>query len=116
MRLVTSDGRIATMELGYAFPSSELKRHCSYLRVGPEGSAAIWTDGRATFTAADGSTQTALFDVDSDPLYGVFVDRVAATLDHRFEGLPQIGDLEDSMAVIWEAYEHARQEGAHGCS
>lgn len=110
MRLVTSDGRIATLELGYAFPNSGLKRHCSYLRIGPQGAATIWTDGRATFTAADGSTQSARFNVDSDPLYGVFVERVAATLDRGFEGLPSIDDLEAAMVVIWEAYAYGRQE------
>jgi len=113
MRLVTGDGRIATLELGYAFPSSGLKRHCSYLRIGPQGAATIWTDGQATFTATDGSTETARFNVDSDPLYGVFVDRVAASLARGFEGLPSIADLEAAMVVIWEAYAHGRQERLH---
>jgi hypothetical protein len=29
MTLTTADGRIAAIEVGYAFPGSPLKRHCS---------------------------------------------------------------------------------------
>src|SRR3954471_20955318 len=48
MTLTTADGRIATIEVGYAFPGSPLKRHCSFLRVGAEGAASIWSDGSAS--------------------------------------------------------------------
>lgn len=113
MRIVTGAGQIATLEMGYAFPDSGLKRYCNYLRIGPRGAAAIGTDGHATFTGTDGSTETARFDVDSDPLYGVFVERVAATLDRGFEGMPRVADLEAAMAVIWEAYDYGRDKGNH---
>lgn len=115
MTLTTADGRIATIEVGYAFPGSPLKRHCAFTRIGAAGMATIWSDGRASFTSVDGVTQTASIDVDSDPLYAPFVDQVAAQLGRGFVELPRIGDLEATMAVIWDAYAYGRQErtGVH---
>src|SRR3954447_4846204 len=111
MTLTTADGRIATIEVGYAFPGSPLKRHCSFMRIGAAGTATIWSDGHASFSSVDGVTETALIDVDSDPLYGLFVDQVAVQLGGGFGELPRISDLETTMAVIWDAYAHGRQEG-----
>src|SRR3954471_7169253 len=115
MTLTTADGRIATIEVGYAFPGSPLKRHCSFMRIGAAGTATIWSDGHASFSSVDGVTETALVDVDSDPLYGLFVDQVAEQLGRGFVELPRISDLESTMAVIWDAYAHGRQErtGVH---
>ena len=39
MTLTTADGRIATIEVGYAFPGSPLKRHCSFMRIGAAGTS-----------------------------------------------------------------------------
>jgi predicted dehydrogenase len=113
MTLTTADGRIATIEVGYAFPGSPLKRHCSFMRIGVAGTATIWTDGNASFTSVDGATETALLNVDSDPLYAVFVDQVAEQLERGFVELPRISDLETTMVVIWDAYAHD-QEGRTG--
>lgn len=111
MTLTTADGRIATIEVGYAFPGSPLKRHCSFMRIGSKGTATIWSDGNASFTSVNGVTETAVLVVDSDPLYAAFVDRVADQLESGFEGLPRISDLESTMAVIWDAYAYGRQGG-----
>ena len=115
MTLTTADGRIATIEVGYAFPGSPLKRHCSFMRIGAAGTATIWSDGTASFTSVDGVTETAVIDVDSDPLYGLFVDQVAEQLGRGFVELPRISDLEATMAVIWDAYAHGRKRrtGVH---
>lgn len=110
LTMTTPDGRIATIETGYAFPSSPLKRHCSYLRIGAHGIASIGTDGTATFTSTEGTTETTQFDVDSDPLYSVFVDAVADGLASGWTGLPGIRDLEATMEVVWAAYASARRE------
>lgn len=109
MTMTTADGRIATIEVGYAFPGSPLKRHCSFTRIGAAGIATIWSDGNASFTSVDGVTQTALLVVDSDPLYAAFVDQVAEQLGRGFPDLPRISDLETTMAVIWDAYVYGRQ-------
>src|SRR6478672_7450302 len=113
MTMTTPDGRIATIEVGYAFPESPLKRHCSFTRIGTAGIATIWSDGNASFTSIDGVTETAVIVVDSDPLYGTFVDQVAEQLGRGFPDLPRISDLETTMAVIWDAYEYGRQESPH---
>jgi hypothetical protein len=82
------------------------------MRIGAEGTATVWSDGRASFTSVRGSTETSNLDVDSDPLYAPFVNRVAEELSQGFAGLPGISDLEATMAVIWEAYSLARK-GSH---
>jgi predicted dehydrogenase len=110
--LTTPDGREAIVEVGYAFPQSELKRYCSYSSAGEAGFASIDTDGSATFTSLDGRTERAAMDVDSDPLYDPFVRRVARTLGEGFRGLPTLGELEDVMRIIWRAYQ-AHREGLH---
>jgi predicted dehydrogenase len=110
--LTTSDRREAIVEVGYAFPQSDLKRYCSYSSAGEAGFAAIDTAGSATFTSLDGRTERATLDVDSDPLHDPFVRQVARTLGEGFRGLPTLGELEDAMRIIWRAYQ-AHREGLH---
>jgi predicted dehydrogenase len=110
--LTSPDGREAIVEVGYAFPHSELKRYCSYSSAGKAGFASIDTDGSATFTSVDGRTERAAIDVDSDPLYDPFVRQVARTLGEGFRGLPTLGELDDVMRIIWRAYQ-AHREGLH---
>ncbi len=112
--LTTPDGREAIIEVGYAFPHSELKRHCSYTSAGPAGFAAIDSDGSATFTTVDGRTERAVLDVDSDPLYAPFVRQVARTLGEGFRGLPTLSELGDVMRIIWGAYRADHRTGHHG--
>ena len=110
--LTTQDGGEAVVEVGYAFPQSQLKRYCSYSSAGEAGFASVDTDGSATFTPLDGRTERAVLDVDSDPLYDPFVRDVARTLGEAFGGLPTLGELEDAMRIIWRAYQ-AHREGSH---
>ncbi len=112
--LTTPDGREAIIEVGYAFPHSELKRACSYSSAGEAGYASIDSDGLATFTTLGGRTDRAVIDVDSDPLYDPFVRRVARTLGEDFRGLPTLGELEDVMRIIWGAYDADQRAGHHG--
>lgn len=111
LTLTTVDGRVATIQVGYAFPASPLQRHCAYMRIGAEGAATIWSDGSASFTSTSGLTETSQLNVDSDPLYEPFVNKVADQLNHGFEGLPGIQDLEATMTVIWDAYSKAGRGG-----
>jgi predicted dehydrogenase len=110
LTLTTPDGRIGTVQVGYAFPGSPLKRHCAYMRIGAGGTATVWSDGTASFTSVGGVTESARIDVDSDPLYGLFIRQVAEQLDDGFRGLPGIRDLEATMTIIWDAYAQARGE------
>ncbi|PYY39703.1 Gfo/Idh/MocA family protein [Curtobacterium sp. MCPF17_046] len=101
MVLTTSTGREAIVEVGYAFPDSPLKRYCSFTAAGTNGFASVDTTGSATFTDNGGTTTAATFNVDSDPLYDVFVNAVADTLGNGFAGLPTLAELVATMEVIW---------------
>jgi predicted dehydrogenase len=112
--LTTPDHREAIVEVGYAFPQSNLQRYCSYSSAGEAGFASIDSQGSAIFTATDGHTERADLVVDSDPLYDPFVRRVARTLSEGFRGMPTLGELEDAMRIIWRAYETDREGLPHG--
>jgi predicted dehydrogenase len=112
--LATPDDREAIIEVGYAFPHSNLKRYCSYSSAGDAGFASIESDGSASFTSHDGRTERAVIDVDSDPLYDPFVRQVARTLGEAFRGLPTLCELEDVMRIIWRIYDANVEEGRHG--
>ena len=101
MVLTTDAGREAIVEVGYAFPDSPLKRYCSFTAAGSNGFASIDTTGAAIFTDLDGTTTTEALNVDSDPLYGVFVNGVADALATGFVGLPTLTELVATMEVIW---------------
>jgi predicted dehydrogenase len=116
--LAGDDGSEAIIEVGYAFPSSPAKRYCSFTSAGADGYVDVGTSGDVAFThAADGVTESSTIDVDSDPLYDVFVRRVADTWTEGFAGLPTLDDLADTMSLIWAAYEWspiASTEVSHG--
>lgn len=108
MVLTTTDGREAIIEVGYAFPDSPLKRYCSFTVAGSNGFGSIDTTGSATFTDRQGTTTTAMLNVDSDPLYEVFVDAVADALATGFAGLPTLTELAATMEAIWSPDEATR--------
>ena len=112
--ITTPDGREAIVEVGYAFPGSPLKRYCSFTSVGEAGFASVDSDGSATFTALDGTTESTrsmwtatLFTIRS-------CGSVARTLEDGFRGLPTLAQLEDVMRPIWQAYDdqHGGREHA----
>ncbi|MEU1802987.1 Gfo/Idh/MocA family oxidoreductase [Streptomyces sp. NPDC019937] len=116
--LAGDDGSEAIIEVGYAFPSSPAKRYCSFTSAGSEGYVDVGTSGHVSFTRAlDGVTESSTIDVDSDPLYDVFVRQVADTWADGFAGLPTLADLADTMSLIWAAYgrsSYASLEVSHG--
>jgi predicted dehydrogenase len=101
MVLTTNTGREAIVEVGYAFPDSPLKRYCSFTAAGTNGFASVDTTGAAMFTDRSGTTTSTILEVDSDPLYEVFVDGVADTLLDGFGGLPTLAELVATMEIIW---------------
>lgn len=111
--LTTPEGREAIVEVGYAFPSSALKRYCSFTSAGDAGFATVDSNGTATFTSTDGTTEVGNFNVDSDPLYDPFVRSVARTLEDGFRGLTTLAQLEDVMRPIWRAYDDKRGGNKH---
>ncbi|MFF2486221.1 Gfo/Idh/MocA family protein [Microbacterium sp. NPDC058062] len=112
MILTTKTGREAIVEVGYAYPDSGLKRYCSFTAAGSNGFASVDTTGGASFTDNAGNTTTALLEVDSDPLYEVFVDEVADTLAAGFTGMPTLAELVTTMEIIWSGA--VSEEVSHG--
>ncbi len=91
--LKTADDRIATIEVQYAFPRSPLKRHCLFMRIGPNGMAATWAYGRASLTDVSGATVDEVINVDCDPLNAPFIDAAVDRLADGFAEMPTISDL-----------------------
>ncbi|WP_308797850.1 Gfo/Idh/MocA family protein [Agromyces silvae] len=104
MILTTEDGRSATVELGYVFPSAAAKRHVSMTLAGEDGFVSIGAGGDVSLTRADGTIERARIDVDSDLLFRDFVAEVAESFDAGFAALPQIDDLVAAMEVVDLAY------------
>ena len=103
MILITATGREAIIEVGYAYPDSGLKRYCSFTAAGSNGFASVDTTGGASFTDNAGNTTSAVLEVDSDPLYEVFVDAVADSLGTGFAGMPTLAELVTAMEMIWSS-------------
>lgn len=104
MLLATADGRSATVELGYVFPSAAAKRHVTLSLAGDDGFVDIGADGGVCVTRADGVIDRDRIDLDSDLLFPDFVAQIAESLDARFATLPQIDDLVAAMEVVDVAY------------
>jgi predicted dehydrogenase len=104
MLLTTENGRSATIELGYVFPSAAAKRQVNISLAGEDGFVHIGTEGDVALTRGDGVPERERIDVDSDLLFGDFVAEVAASFDAGFATLPQIDDLVAAMEVVDVAY------------
>ena len=102
--LESASGRSALIETGYLFPDSPRKREISYYASSPEGYLSVGDDGTAVLTTASGASHVERVNVDSDPLYGLFVRRVVSALGENFAGLPTLRDLEYVMRVVDKVY------------
>lgn len=99
--LIRTPAAEAIVEVGYSFPPSPLKRHTSFATRGRDGFASIDPSGAASFVGEDGTTATALLDLDTDALYRRFTAEAARALPEGFAGLPTLQDLLAAMRVIW---------------
>jgi len=113
--MTAADGTVATVETGYTFPSGRIQQR--------EFSFAVSSDANYYTSAGDGMLLSRRRDpedrrrtmvplrLDTDPYYGVFVDRVLA--DVR-AGLPPVASLVEAEAVarvLDAAYASARHGG-----
>ena len=71
-------------------------------------------DEKPLCAPVDSHTERAVIDVDSDPCTDPFVRGVAQTLDEGFRGPPTVGQLEDVMLIVWQAYANHREASFHG--
>lgn len=103
----TPNGTTATIEIGWTFPDSPLKRHVAYLLNGPEGIATIDSSGTVAISRAGQEVEQFVVNVDSDGLYPGFVQRLAASLDEGLAGMPTLTDLRCAMEAVQLAYADA---------
>lgn len=107
--VTTPDGISATIEVGYAFPTSPTTRYLSYSARGSKGFAELDGQSTITFTQADGTTSRRTDNVDSGPLTTLFIDAAIDSVLTGFEGLPTVADLHRTMQVVDAAYRSARE-------
>ena len=98
----------AMVEAGYCFPDHPRKREYSFSLAGPVHYVQSRADEIEIFRLGTAAPEVLTFDLDSDPLYGVFVDRVLA--DHAGSRPPVAGlsDLEAVMKSVDTAYASSR--------
>jgi len=104
LSLQTATGTTATVEIGWTFPVAPVKRYVNYTAVGVDGHVAVDTRGGVELNAPDQETVHETVDVDSDALYPIFVEAVAANYDSGFAAMPTLADLVDAMRPIEESY------------
>ena len=92
LTLETADGTTATVEIGWTFPVTPVKRYVNYTAVGTGGRVAVDTAGGVEFRARGQNPVHETVDVDSDALYPIFVGEVAAKYDDGFTGMPTLTD------------------------
>lgn len=105
LSLETAGGVTATLEIGWTFPDSPVKRYVNYTAVGDGGHVAVDTHGGVEINAPGEGPQEFIVDVDSDALYPLFVEAVAANYAAGFAGMPTLDDLVEAMTPIENSYQ-----------
>jgi predicted dehydrogenase len=107
--LETEGGASAVVEVGYTFPDSSRKRDAAYYASGSAGFCSVGADGKDLLTGPDGASTARRIDVDSDPLYGRFVEQVLDSYDASFAGMPSLAELSAALEIVDLAYESAER-------
>jgi predicted dehydrogenase len=108
LTMTSSKGGRALIETGYNFPESPDKREYSfslasaghYVQTRP-GGVAVFRPGRPVEEVA--------MNLDSDPMYGTFVEQFLNDLAAGRSPSPGLGDLVPAMRIIDAAYQSARE-------
>jgi hypothetical protein len=87
----------AMVETGYCFPDHPRKREYSFSLSAAGHYVQSRADGISIFRSGRTEPEIEIFDLDSDPLYGVFVERV---LSGHVAGRPPVAGLSDLEAVM----------------
>jgi hypothetical protein len=70
---------------------------------------SVAADQTALLTGPDGASTARRIDVDSDPLYGRFVEQVLDSYDASFAGMPSLAELSAALEIVDLAYESAER-------
>ena len=96
----------ALIETGYNFPDSLSKREYSFSLVSKNHYVQSNTDGVCIVRPGKAIEYIGI-DLDSDPLYGVYVESFFETLHGNKELKAGLSDLEDAMKIVEVAYASA---------
>ena len=99
-------GGRAVIETGYNFPNSSSKRDYSFSLVSKNHYVQSNTDG-VSIVRPGKVIEYIEMDLDSDPLYGIYVKSFLATLSGNKELRAGLCDLEDAMKIVEAAYASA---------
>lgn len=93
-------GATGLVETGYCFPAHPAKREFSFTLVSATHHVRSCDDGMAIYRAGSKEVEVLTLDLDADPLYGTFVQRVLDDLHHGRAPVATLADLEPVMEVV----------------
>jgi len=107
---MTSDsGGRALIETGYNFPDSPDKREYSF-SLASIGHYVQTRPGGVAIHRPGAPVEIVEMNLDSDPMYGLFVERFLSTLTTGGPALPGLADLVPAMRIIDAGYLSAREK------
>ena len=103
----TANGGTAQIETGYCFPESPAKREYSFSLVSKSHFLQSGLAGVSVHRPGDDPPETIGFDLDTDPLYGAFVERTLSDFRQGRPPVANLSDLQSAMRVIDAGYRAA---------
>jgi predicted dehydrogenase len=108
LTMTSAAGGRALIETGYNFPDGPGKREYSFSLTSAGHYVQSRPDGLAIFRP-DAAPEEVAMNLDSDPMYGLFVESFLADLAAGRMPSPGLGDLEPAMRIIDAGYLSARE-------
>jgi predicted dehydrogenase len=108
LTMTSAKGGRALIENGYNFPDSPDKREYSFSLTSAAHYVQSRPGGVAVFRPGRSAEEIAM-NLDSDPMYGLFVERFLGDLTAGRAPSPGLGDLVPAMRIIDAAYLSARE-------
>ena len=110
--LATGQGRTGLVETGYCFPNTPAKREYSFSLVSKSHYLQSQATGVLVHAADAEAPELIEFDLDSDPYYGIFLQRTFADLAAGRAPVAGLDALEATMRVIDAGYRSVALEGS----
>jgi predicted dehydrogenase len=108
LTMTSATGGRALVETGYNFPDGPDKREYSFSLTSAAHYVQSCPGGVAIFRPGAEAEEVTM-NLDSDPMYGMFVERFLADLAAGRAPSPGLGDLEPAMRIIDAGYLSARE-------
>ena len=108
LTMTSAGGGRALIETGYNFPDAPDKREYSFSLASEAHYVQSRPGGLVIFRPGEPAEEVAM-NLDSDPMYGLFVESFLAVLAAGRAPSPGLGDLEPAMRIIDAGYLSARE-------